>query len=115
MQPVGKFCMRDVSTGEQHHEPAMWSRYMSLLQKCVSFLILLRLQVTGLARKANYSGRFEKLMTLASGVFNKLVDRAADTPRNYILDQTKYVLPLLHQHDAIRIVSFPLGGSRCRR
>lgn len=43
----------------------------------------------GLARKANYSGRFEKLMNLASNVFNKLVDRAAETPRNYILDQTK--------------------------
>lgn len=46
-------------------------------------------QVMGLARKANYSGRFEKLMNLASNVFNKLVDRAAETPRNYILDQTK--------------------------
>ena len=47
------------------------------------------MQVLGLARKYNYSGRFEKLINLANTVFNKLVDRAAETPRNYILDQTK--------------------------
>ena len=42
----------------------------------------------GLLRKANYGERFKRLMDLATKIFNKLLERAAKTPRNYILDQT---------------------------
>lgn len=45
-------------------------------------------QVPGLMRKNNYGERFERLMDRATGIFNILLSRAANTARNYILDQT---------------------------
>jgi hypothetical protein len=44
--------------------------------------------VPGIARRQSYSARFEELMSLASEVFTALLSRAADVPRNYIIDQT---------------------------
>lgn len=42
----------------------------------------------GLLRKQNYGERFDRLMDRATGIFNTLLSRAANTPRNYIIDQT---------------------------
>lgn len=39
-------------------------------------------------RRNNYGERFERLMNRATGIFNVLLPRAANTARNYILDQT---------------------------
>jgi heterogeneous nuclear ribonucleoprotein U-like protein 1 len=44
--------------------------------------------VPGLLRKNNYGERFERLMDYATWIFNKLLTRAANTPRNFIIDQT---------------------------
>ena len=42
----------------------------------------------GLLRKNNYGERFDRLMDCATWIFNKLLTRAANTPRNFIIDQT---------------------------
>lgn len=49
-------------------------------------------QVPGLHRKHNYAQRWEQLMSRATEIFNTLLDRAASTPRNYIIDQTNVYL-----------------------
>ncbi|PON91875.1 hypothetical protein TorRG33x02_122060, partial [Trema orientale] len=36
----------------------------------------------------NYGERFDHLMNHTTGIFNILLSRAANTPRNYIIDQT---------------------------
>ncbi|XP_042385640.1 heterogeneous nuclear ribonucleoprotein U-like protein 1 isoform X4 [Zingiber officinale] len=51
-------------------------------------LALDKMKVPGLMRKNNYGERFERLMDRATGIFNVLLSRAANTARNYILDQT---------------------------
>ncbi|CAL5014648.1 unnamed protein product [Urochloa decumbens] len=51
-------------------------------------LALEQMKVPGLLRKNNYGERFDRLMECATWIFNKLLTRAANTPRNYILDQT---------------------------
>ncbi|CAN6241051.1 unnamed protein product [Urochloa humidicola] len=51
-------------------------------------LVLEQMKVPGLLRKNNYGERFDRLMECATWIFNKLLTRAANTPRNYILDQT---------------------------
>lgn len=51
-------------------------------------LALDQMKVPGLMRKRNYGERFERFMDRASKIFNQLLARAANTPRNYILDQT---------------------------
>ncbi|KAG0494542.1 hypothetical protein HPP92_005536 [Vanilla planifolia] len=51
-------------------------------------LALDQMKVPGLLRKRNYGERFDLLMDRATGIFNTLLARAANTPRNYILDQT---------------------------
>jgi len=44
--------------------------------------------VPGLLRKNNYGERFDRLMDCATWIFNKLLTRAANTRRNFIIDQT---------------------------
>jgi len=39
-------------------------------------------------RKNNYGERFDRLMDCATWIFNKLLTRAANTRRNFIIDQT---------------------------
>eukprot|EP00249_Psilotum_nudum_P019851 c27447_g1_i1 orf=687-2546(-) len=51
-------------------------------------LVLDLMKVPGLMRKKNYGERFDRLMDRATKIFNKLVERAASIPRNYIMDQT---------------------------
>ncbi|KAB1221886.1 Heterogeneous nuclear ribonucleoprotein U-like protein 1 [Morella rubra] len=51
-------------------------------------LILDQMKVPGLRRKHNYGERFDHLMDKATAIFNTLLSRAANTPHNYILDQT---------------------------
>lgn len=51
-------------------------------------LVLEQMKVPGLLRKNNYGERFERLMDCATWIFNKLLTRAANTPRNFIIDQT---------------------------
>ncbi|KAJ7556381.1 hypothetical protein O6H91_05G080200 [Diphasiastrum complanatum] len=51
-------------------------------------LALELMKVPGLTKKRNYEQRFELLMERATEIFNKLLERAANTNRNYILDQT---------------------------
>ncbi|KAJ1273001.1 hypothetical protein BS78_06G246400 [Paspalum vaginatum] len=51
-------------------------------------LALEQMKVPGLLRKNNYGERFERLMECATWIFNKLLARAAKTPRNFIIDQT---------------------------
>jgi len=46
------------------------------------------MQVPGLLRRNNYGERFDLLMDRATGIFNILLSRAANIPRNYIIDQT---------------------------
>uniref|UniRef100_M1C1B0 Heterogeneous nuclear ribonucleoprotein U 1 n=1 Tax=Solanum tuberosum TaxID=4113 RepID=M1C1B0_SOLTU len=46
------------------------------------------MKVPGLQRKQNYGGRFERLMDRATGIFNTLLSRASQIPRNFIIDQT---------------------------
>ncbi|GJN26299.1 hypothetical protein PR202_gb14221 [Eleusine coracana subsp. coracana] len=41
-----------------------------------------------LLRKNNYGERFDRLMDHATTIFNTLLTRAANIPRNYIIDQT---------------------------
>eukprot|EP01018_Ginkgo_biloba_P022415 Gb_25249 [translate_table: standard] len=51
-------------------------------------LALDQMKVPGLLRKQNYGERFDRLMDRATGIFNTVLDKAAKTSRNYILDQT---------------------------
>uniref|UniRef100_A0ACD5UG93 Uncharacterized protein n=1 Tax=Avena sativa TaxID=4498 RepID=A0ACD5UG93_AVESA len=51
-------------------------------------LALDQMKVPGLLRKNNYGERFDRLMDHATMIFNTLLDRAAKSPRNYIIDQT---------------------------
>ncbi|MCD7455995.1 hypothetical protein HAX54_030422 [Datura stramonium] len=46
------------------------------------------MKVPGLLRKHNYGERFERLMERATGIFNTLLSRASQIPRNFIIDQT---------------------------
>ncbi|KAK7302692.1 hypothetical protein RJT34_13587 [Clitoria ternatea] len=51
-------------------------------------LILDQMKVPGLLRKNNYGERFDLLMDRATEIFNILLSRASNVPRNYIIDQT---------------------------
>ncbi|GJN01602.1 hypothetical protein PR202_ga18879 [Eleusine coracana subsp. coracana] len=51
-------------------------------------LALDQMKVPGLLRKNNYGERFDRLMDHATTIFNTLLTRAANIPRNYIIDQT---------------------------
>ncbi|OEL13644.1 Heterogeneous nuclear ribonucleoprotein U-like protein 1 [Dichanthelium oligosanthes] len=51
-------------------------------------LALEQMKVPGLLRKNNYGERFDRLMECATWIFNKLLKRAANTPHNFIIDQT---------------------------
>ncbi|KAL2341957.1 hypothetical protein Fmac_009897 [Flemingia macrophylla] len=72
------------------------------------------LQVPGLLRKNNYGERFDLLMDRATGIFNILLSRAANIPRNYIIDQTnvyktarkRKLMPFADYHK-IAVVVFP--------
>ena len=45
------------------------------------------LKVSGLTRRANYHGRWEKLIKKATDILNRLLVMAGKVPRNYIIDQ----------------------------
>merc|ERR1712151_1462975 len=47
-----------------------------------------QMKVVNLNRQRNYAERWEELISQATPIFNKLVEIAAKTPRNFILDQT---------------------------
>ncbi|KAF8651298.1 hypothetical protein HU200_063550 [Digitaria exilis] len=51
-------------------------------------LALEQMKVPGLLRKNNYGERFDRLMECATWIFNKLLTRAANAARNFIIDQT---------------------------
>ena len=44
-------------------------------------------QVSGLARRTNYHGRWEMLIKKATDILNRLLVMAGKIPRNYIIDQ----------------------------
>merc|ERR1712072_1326403 len=46
------------------------------------------MKVVNLNRQRNYAERWEELISQATPIFNKLVEIAGKTPRNFILDQT---------------------------
>lgn len=50
--------------------------------------IIDKMKVMGLARKRNYSGRWDVLIDMSTKCLNKLLEMAAHKKRNYILDQT---------------------------
>ncbi|KAG4977931.1 hypothetical protein JHK86_037405 [Glycine max] len=50
--------------------------------------ILDQMKVPGLLWRNNYGERFDLLMDRATRIFNVLLSRAANIPRNYIIDQT---------------------------
>merc|ERR1712151_986430 len=47
-----------------------------------------QMKVVNLNRQRNYAERWEELISQATPIFNKLVEIAGKTPRNFILDQT---------------------------
>merc|ERR1719262_943663 len=47
-----------------------------------------QMKVVNLNRQRNYAGRWEELISQATPIFNKMVEIAGKTPRNFILDQT---------------------------
>merc|ERR1712087_84915 len=47
-----------------------------------------QMKVMNVKRQRNYAGRWEELISQATPIFNKLVEIAGKTPRNFILDQT---------------------------
>lgn len=51
-------------------------------------LALDQMKVPDLLHKQNNGQRFDRLMDLATGIFNTLLTRASKTPRNFIIDQT---------------------------
>ncbi|XP_027931572.1 heterogeneous nuclear ribonucleoprotein U-like protein 1 isoform X3 [Vigna unguiculata] len=77
-------------------------------------LILDQMKVPGLLRRNNYGERFDLLMDRATGIFNILLSRAANIPRNYIIDQTnvyksarKRKLKPFADYKKIAVVVFP--------
>ncbi|XP_058749780.1 uncharacterized protein LOC131622754 [Vicia villosa] len=77
-------------------------------------LILEQMKVPGLLRKNNYGERFDRLMDKASSMFNVILSRAANIPRNYIIDQTnvyknarKCKLTPFVDYQKIAVVVFP--------
>ncbi|KAI4296618.1 hypothetical protein L6164_036564 [Bauhinia variegata] len=85
-------------------------------------LILDQMKVPGLLRKNNYGERFDHLMDRATGIFNILISRAANTPRNYIIDQTnvyksarKRKLKPFAGFQKIAVVTFPKPEELKRR
>ncbi|TKY71624.1 Heterogeneous nuclear ribonucleoprotein U protein 1 [Spatholobus suberectus] len=77
-------------------------------------LILDQMRVPGLLRRNNYGERFDLLMDRATGIFNILLSRAANIPRNYIIDQTnvyknarKRKLKPFADYQKIAVVVFP--------
>jgi len=50
--------------------------------------IIDQMKVSGLLRKANYAERWQELITMATPVFNKMCEIAANSTRHIILDQT---------------------------
>lgn len=51
-------------------------------------------QVRGLQTHGDQKARWEQLAGLVADVLDRLLERAARLPRNYILDQTKCALPV---------------------
>jgi heterogeneous nuclear ribonucleoprotein U-like protein 1 len=47
-----------------------------------------QMKVMGVGRQRNYADRWQELISQATPIFNKLVEIAGKTPRNFILDQT---------------------------
>merc|ERR1719262_518691 len=47
-----------------------------------------QMKVVNLNRQRNYAERWEELISQATPIFNKMVEIAGKTPRNFILDQT---------------------------
>ncbi|XP_058749852.1 uncharacterized protein LOC131622844 [Vicia villosa] len=77
-------------------------------------LILEQMKVPGLLRKNNYGERFDRLMDKASKMFNVILSRAANIPRNYIIDQTnvyknarKRKLTPFVDYQKVAVVVFP--------
>ncbi|XP_028202218.1 heterogeneous nuclear ribonucleoprotein U-like protein 1 isoform X2 [Glycine soja] len=76
--------------------------------------ILDQMKVPGLLRRNNYGERFDLLMDRATRIFNILLSRAANIPRNYIIDQTnvyksarKRKLEPFADYQKIAVVVFP--------
>ncbi|KAK7246591.1 hypothetical protein RIF29_41460 [Crotalaria pallida] len=85
-------------------------------------LILDQMKVPGLLRKNNYGERFDRLMDRATGIFNVVLSRAANIPRNYIIDQTnvyksarKRKLKPFADYQKIAVVVFPKPEELIRR
>ncbi|XP_058749785.1 uncharacterized protein LOC131622760 [Vicia villosa] len=85
-------------------------------------LILEQMKVPGLLRKNNYGERFDRLMDRASAMFNVILSRAANIPRNYIIDQTnvyknarkRKLEPFMH-YQKTAVVVFPKPEELKRR
>ncbi|XP_058749807.1 uncharacterized protein LOC131622786 isoform X1 [Vicia villosa] len=85
-------------------------------------LILEQMKVPGLLRKNNYGERFDRLMDRASAMFNIILSRAANIPRNYIIDQTnvyknarkRKLEPFTH-YQKTAVVVFPIPEELKRR
>ena len=69
-----------------------------------------QMKVMGLNRQRAYAERWQELITQATPVFNKMVDLAAKTPRNFILDQTN-VFPKARERKLKNFMSF--GTRKC--
>ncbi|XP_058749845.1 uncharacterized protein LOC131622832 [Vicia villosa] len=85
-------------------------------------LILEQMKVPGLLRKNNYGERFDRLMDKATSMFNVILSRAANVPRNYIIDQTnvyknarKRKLNPFVNYQKIAVVVFPKPEELKRR
>ncbi|KAI5448142.1 hypothetical protein KIW84_015535, partial [Lathyrus oleraceus] len=85
-------------------------------------LILEQMKVPGLLRKNNYSERFDRLMDKATAMFNVILARAANVPRNYIIDQTnvyknarKRKLKPFKDYQKTAVVVFPKPEELTRR
>ncbi|KAL5096588.1 hypothetical protein RYX36_000915 [Vicia faba] len=85
-------------------------------------LILEQMKVPGLLRKNNYGERFDRLMDKATSMFNVILSRAANIPRNYIIDQTnvyknarKRKLNPFVNYQKIAVVVFPKPEELKRR
>ncbi|KAK2393438.1 heterogeneous nuclear ribonucleoprotein U protein [Trifolium repens] len=85
-------------------------------------LILEQMKVPGLLRKSNYGERFDRLMDKATAMFNVILSRAANVPRNYIIDQTNVYknarrrkLKPFADYQKIAVVVFPKPEELKRR
>ncbi|GAU33528.1 hypothetical protein TSUD_386730 [Trifolium subterraneum] len=85
-------------------------------------LILEQMKVPGLLRKKNYGERFDRLMDKATAMFNVILSRAANVPRNYIIDQTNVYknarrrkLKPFADYQKIAVVVFPKPEELKRR